>query len=292
MDKIDARKLPPEALEELRRQAMRMREKLHLTWEEIARVVGVSYGTVMAWSKRYAMNGRHGLKSKKSGRKYLSGRTLSLAQEWLLRSIIVGDNPRQMSLPFALWNRRAVMQLVKKLFNIDMPIRTVGEYLLRWGYTPQRPAKRALERSGFKLRQWLHETYPVIEARAKAEGAAIYWGDETAVAEDGHWVRGYAPKGQTPILVSMTKRYGLAMISAISNRGLVRFKFIEQAMTRDLLIEFMQELVEDSEQKVFLILDNLKVHHAIKVTDWLEDNKDRIEVFYLPPYSPEVNPDE
>jgi transposase len=292
MEKIDARKLPREAQEELRRQAMRMRAGLHLTWSEIARVVGVSIGTVMTWSKRYAMEGIEGLKSKKSGRKYLSGRTLSLAQEWQLRSIIVGDNPRQMSLPFALWNRRAVMQLIKKLFDIDMPIRTVGEYLLRWGYTPQRPARRALERSGHKLRQWLHETYPGIEARAKAEGAAIYWGDETAVAEDGHWVRGYAPRGQTPILEASTKRYGLSMVSAISNRGLVRFKFIEQAMNQELLIEFMQGLIEDSEQKVFLILDNLKVHHALKVTEWLDENRDRIEVFYLPPYSPEINPDE
>lgn len=292
MEKVDARKLPRDAQDEMRRQAMRMREELQLPWKEIARVVGVHVSTVIGWSKRYSMEGSTGLKSKTRGRRYLSGRTLTLAQEWQLRSIIVGENPKQLSLPFALWNRRAVMQMIKVLFEIDMPIRTVGEYLLRWGYTPQRPMKRALEQNPVKIEQWLNDTYPMIAARAKAEGATIYWSDETAVAEDGHWLRGYAPAGQTPILAAPSKRHGLSMVSAISNQGLVRFEFIEEAMNTDLFIGFMGRLIADSKEKVFLILDNLKVHHAKLVTAWLAEHKDQIEVFYLPPYSPEINPDE
>lgn len=269
-----------------------MRAELGLTWKEIARVVGVNVGTVLNWSRRYATEGAGGLVSKTRGRRFLSGRTLTLAQEWQLRSIIVGQNPNQMSLPFALWNRRAVMELVKVLFDIDMPIRTVGEYLLRWGYTPQRPMKRALEQNPLKVEQWINEAYPQIMARAKAEEATIYWGDETAVAEDGHWLRGYAPMGQTPVLAAPSKRHGLTMISAISNQGLVRFEFIEGAMNTDLMIEFMEGLITDSAGKVFLILDNLRVHHAKLVTEWLQEHQAKIEVFYLPPYSPELNPDE
>lgn len=271
---------------------MRMRTELGLTWKEIARVVGVNVGTVLNWSRRYATEGAGGLVSKTRGRRFLSGRTLTLAQEWQLRSMIVGQNPNQMSLPFALWNRRAVMELVKVLFDIDMPIRTVGEYLLRWGYTPQRPMKRALEQNPLKVEQWINETYPQIMARAKVEGATIYWGDETAVAEDGHWLRGYAPMGQTPVLAAPSKRHGLTMISAISNQGLVRFEFIEGAMNTDLMIGFLQGLIADSTRKVFLILDNLRVHHAKLVTEWLQEHQEKIEVFYLPPYSPELNPDE
>ena len=283
MEKIDARKLPRHAQDEMRRQAMRMRAELGLTWKEIARVVGVNVGTVLNWSRRYATEGAGGLVSKTRGRRFLSGRTLTLAQEWQLRSIIVGQNPNQMSLPFALWNRRAVMELVKVLFDIDMPIRTVGEYLLRWGYTPQRPMKRALEQNPLKVEQWINEAYPQIMARAKAEEATIYWGDETAVAEDGHWLRGYAPMGQTPVLAAPSKRHGLTMISAISNQGLVRFEFIEGAMNTDLMIGFLQGLIADSTRKVFLILDNLRVHHAKLVTEWLEQHQEKIEVFYLPP---------
>jgi len=292
MEKIDARKLSRDAQDETRRQAMRMREELGLSWRAIARVVGVNISTVMVWVKRYILEGEAGLKSRTRGRRYLSGRTLTLEQEWQLRSIIVGENPNQMNLSFALWNRRAVMELIKALFGIDMPIRTVGEYLLRWGYTPQRPIKRALEQNPVKVSEWLEEVYPMIAQRAKAEDALIYWGDETAVAEDGHWIRGYAPIGQTPVLAAPSKRHGLTMVSAISNQGLVRFEFIEEAMNTDLLIGFMGKLIEDHSRKVFLILDNLKVHHAKLVTAWLAEHKERIEVFYLPPYSPEINPDE
>jgi transposase len=152
--------------------------------------------------------------------------------------------------------------------------------------------KRALEQNPVKVEQWMRVTYPSLAARAKAEGAVIYWGDETAVAEDGHWIRGYAPIGQTPVLVSPSKRYGLSMVSAISNQGLVCFEFIEGAMNTELLIGFMERLIADSPRKVFLILDNLKVHHAKLVTEWLKRHEDHIEVFYLPPYSPEINPDE
>ncbi len=143
-----------------------------------------------------------------------------------------------------------------------------------------------------KVEQWLNDTYPSIAARAKAEGATIYWADETAVAEDGHWLRGYASAGQTQALATPSKRHGLSMISAISNQGLERFEFIEEAMNTDLFIGFMERLLADSSQQVFLILDNLKVHHAKLVTAWLAERKERIEVFYLPPYSPEINPDE
>ena len=185
------------------------------------------------------------------------------------------------------------MQVIKVLFGIDTPIRTVREYLLRWGYTPQRPTKRGLEQNPLKVEQWLDETYPTIAARAKAEGAVIYWGDEKAVAEDGHWQRGYAPAGQTPVrLAAPSKRDGLSMVSAISNQWLVRFKFIEEAMNTDLFIGFMKRLIVDSSQKMFLIRDNMKACHAMLVTVWLAERTDQIEVFYLPPYSPKINPDE
>lgn len=154
----------------MRRQAMNMREELGLGWKEIAAVVGVHISTVLGWSKRYEMEGSAGLKSKQRGRRYRSGRTLTLAQEWQLRTLIVGRNPNQFQLDFALWNRRAVMELIKTLFDIDMPIRTVGEYLLRWGYTPQRPIKRALEQNPETVERWLKETYPSIASGPRLRG--------------------------------------------------------------------------------------------------------------------------
>ncbi|MFB8831793.1 IS630 family transposase [Azotobacter sp. CWF10] len=292
MKKIDARKLSRETQEQMRRLAMNLREQRELTWQEVANVLGVHLSTVLAWSKRYSEQGSEGLKSRTRGRRQASGRTLTLAQEWQLRSILVDQTPNQLQLDFALWNRRAVMQLIKHLYGVEMPIRTVGQYLQRWGYTPQRPTRQALEQNPEAIEHWLEETYPAIVARAKAENATIYWGDETAVAEDGHWVRGYAPAGVTPVLVAPTRRHGLSMVSAISNQGLVRFEFLEGAMNTERMIGFMSRLVADSDRKIFLILDNLRVHHARLVREWLEGHKEEIEAFYLPPYSPECNPDE
>ena len=261
MKRVDGRCLSPEAQEERRRQALRLREELQWTWKEIARVVGVHISTVIGWGQRYGRDGEAGLKARRRGRRYLTGRTLTLAQEGRVRSILVDETPGQRGLGFALWNRRAVMELIEALFGVAMPIRTVGEYLLRWGYTPQRPIKRALEQRPAEVQRWLDETYPAILDRAKAEKALIDWGDETAVVEDGHCLRGYAPKGKTPVLATPSRRSGLALVSAIRNLGLVRFRFIEQAMNANLLIEFLGQLIADSPQ-VFLILDNLKVHHA------------------------------
>ncbi|MBB3189212.1 transposase [Halomonas cerina] len=142
------------------------------------------------------------------------------------------------------------------------------------------------------MKRWLEHEYPVIHARAKAENAEIYWGDETGLRSDSQHVRGYSPQGVTPVLCLNAKRAAVNLISAVTNQGKARFRFFEGTMNAQILIDFMKRLVRDTQRKVFLILDNLKVHHAKVVKAWLEDHQDQIEVFYLPPYSPELNPDE
>jgi transposase len=176
--------------------------------------------------------------------------------------------------------------------GIEMPIRTVGEYLKRWGFTPQKPIKRAYEQSEPAVKKWLDMEYPAIVARAKKEKAEINWGDETGVQTGANRVLGYAPRGETPVVRLVAKRSHISMISAITNEGKVRFMMYREAMNAALLITFMGRLLKDAGRKVFLILDNLPVHHSKKVRRWLEDRRDQIEVFYLPSYAPELNPDE
>lgn len=293
MEKIDARKLPKEALEHIRRQALVLRKQGY-TWGHIAEVCGVHVGTVLKWSRRAAEGGADAaIKGGQRGRRDGSGRTLTLVQEEQLRLAIVGSNPAQLKLEFALWNRRAVMMAVKRLFGIDMPIRTIGEYLRRWGFTPQRPVKKALEQCPERVSRWLKEEYPRIAARAKTEGGEIYWADETAIRQDAHWVRGYSPAGFTPEMRLPAGRHAsTTMISAITNQGLVRFTFFDGALDTDRFIAFLGDLVKDAGRKVFLIVDNLRVHHAKRVKEWLAERSPEIEVFFLPAYSPELNPDE
>jgi transposase len=292
MKKLDARSLSAESLELLRRQALTLRRETTLTWAEIAKVCGVSISTVMKWSRWFAGQGEAAFVPRRRGRKHGSGRTLTLAQELKLRETILEHHPGQLKLPFALWNRRAVQDAVRRLFAIEMPIRTVGEYLLRWGFTPQRPARQALERNDAALRAWMDLHFPELVERAKREGGEIYWADETAVKQDGHWVRGYAPAGETPVLTMSARWSSISMISAITQQGLVRFAFHEGAINSERFITFLEALIRDAGRKVFLICDNLKVHHSKPVKAWVAQRTQQIELVYLPSYSPEANPDE
>ena len=184
------------------------------------------------------------------------------------------------------------MLAVKRLFGIDMPIRTVGEYLRRWGFTPQKPIKKAYEQSPAAVKKWLDQDYPVIAARAKAEGAEIHWGDESGLRSDDVRGRGFAPMGRTPVVRVNNKRHGLSVISTVTNKGQMRWRIFDGALNADILIDFLRRLIKGAAKKLFLILDNLRVHHAKPVKAWLAEHADAIEVFYLPSYSPELNPDE
>lgn len=296
MNKPDARKLSDDSLRLLRVQADRLRREHGKTWREIAEIVGVHIGTVISWARRFnvgAVDGSATPDSGKRGRRFGEGRSLSGVDEMFVRDRVVGKNPDQLQLPFALWSRRAVQALIQEVAKIEMPIRTVGEYLRRWGMTPQRPIKRALEQRPADVERWLAVEYPRIQARAKAENAEIYWADETAVKQDTAWVRGYAPAGKTPVLPHTARWSHVTMISAVTNQGLVRFAFYPGAINTDRFIDFMDRLIQEAEgRKVFLILDNLRVHHARPVKEWLAERTDAIEAFYLPSYTPEANPDE
>jgi transposase len=209
-----------------------------------------------------------------------------------VRKLIADKTPDQLKMPYALWTRAAVGQLVEQRFGVKLAVRTIGLYLSRWGFTPQKPMKKAYEQSPAAVKKWLDEDYPVIATRAKAEGAQIHWGDETGLRSDDVRGRSYAPQGQTPVIRVNNKRHGLSVISTVTNKGQMRWKVFDGALNSDILIDFLARLIKDAKRKVYLILDNLRVHHSKPVKAWLDEHKHAIEVFYLPSYSPELNPNE
>ena len=163
----------------------------------------------------------------------------------------------------------------------------------QWGFTPQKPVRRAYERNEKKVKEWMTETYPAIAKKAKAEGAEIHWGDETGVKAEDQVGRGFAPKGNTPVRKHSGKKdQKINMISSITNQGKVRFMFYEGSMNAQMLIKFLKRLIKDSKCKIHLILDNLPSHHSHVVRDWVKERNDKIELHYLPSYSPDLNPDE
>ena len=297
MAPIDTRSLSDDALETLRRRAVAMHEAGH-SQVSIASALGVHENTVGRWLKTFRSVGAVGLKRRKRGRRPVEQRLLSETQEALLKKLITDNCPDQLKLPFALWTREAVRDLIKARFDVTLALRTITDYLKRWSFTPQRPMKRATERQDTKIQKWLQEDYPKIRRRAKKEGAEIHWGDETGLSNQANYGRSFAPKGQTPVIQRTARRHTTSMISSITNRGTARFMIYEAERERafslnaDLFLAFLKRLIKAAKQKVFLIVDNLRVHKAHKVTAWVEKHKDRVELFFLPAYAPEHNPDE
>lgn len=292
MEKDDARKLSAQELKERRRQVIRAWQR-GLNKKQISRDVGMSYPAVRNIIARHEQTGAKSLEPGQRGRKAGDGRALNLEQEIEIQRIICDKRPEQLKMDFALWSRAAVMQLIERECGITLSVRAVGNYLKRWGFTPQKPIKRAYEQRPEAVKTWLDETYPLIEQQAKAEDGEIHWGDETALVNTDVRGRSYAPCGQTPVTYAVGgTREKLSMISTVTNQGKTCWMIIDEAFNTDRLIEFMEALIKDAGRKVFLILDNLRVHHAKPVKAWLEQHKAQIEVFYLPSYSPELNPDE
>jgi transposase len=292
MELKDARALPPDELLERRKQAVILHKK-GMTRIEIAEVLGIHRNTAGQWIAKWKKGGAKGLRAKSSGRPVGTGRHLTEEQEKKIQRTIVERHPEQLRLNFALWTREAVRLLIRQEHGLDMPIRTVGEYLKRWGFTPQKPVRRSYERCEAAVRRWLGEEYPAIAQKARQEGAEIHWGDETGLRSDDANGRGYSPAGQTPVRRAKGTPEKINMISAITNQGKVRFMFCAGSLSARVFLDFLRRLTRDAgHRKVYLIVDNLRVHHARTVKAWAKEHEESIAMFYLPSYSPDLNPDE
>ena len=292
MEKEDARKQSREVLHERRKQVIRLYRK-GMRVMKIVEHSGLSWSAVNAAIKKYSTGGAEKLKPSARGRKLGTGRALSDEQELMIRQMICDKRPEQLKMDFALWNRAAVMQLIERECAIKLTVRGAGNYLKRWGFSPQKPIKKAYEQRPEAVQAWVDEQYPQIEKRARAEGGEIHWGDETALVNTDVRGRSYAPAGKTPVTFAVGgTRQKLSMIATVTNQGKTRWMIIDESFNSDRLIEFLQALIKDAGKKVFLILDNLRVHHSKPVKAWVEEHKEQIELFYLPSYSPELNPEE
>jgi len=292
MDKEDARRLSPAEQHERRRQAVRAYQR-GVNKRQIAREVGLSYSATCKIIDRFKAEGLKALAPRTRGRRSGEKRALTPEQEARIQTLIQERRPEQLKMEFALWSRVAVGELIEREYAIKLHVRSVGKYLKRWGFTPQKPIRRAYEQSPAAVQAWLEQDYPAIAQQAKEEGGEIHWGDETAVVNTDVRGRSYAPRGHTPVVkVVGGSRQKLSMISTVTNQGKTRWMIIDGAFNHEKLIEFFEALIRDTEHKVFLILDNLGVHHCKPVKAWLAEHSNEIEVFYLPSYSPELNPDE
>jgi transposase len=292
MEKQDARSLSAEGQEDLRRRVVEAVQR-GLSQTEAARVFGVARGTVSRWMGMVERVGRRALKARRRGRPPVA-RLAPYQAATTVRHILSGC-PEQLSLPFALWTREAVQELLSRKFDVQVSVWTVGRYLRAWGLTPQKPVRRAYEQNPAAVRKWLEEEYPSIRAQARQFKAQIHWLDEMGLRSDHQAGRSYGRRGQTPVVFGTGQRFRCNMISSITNRGRLAFMIFRQRFTARVFLNFLGRLLRltrKTRKKVFLIVDGHPVHKSRSVTRWLAEHHEQIRVFLLPSYSPELNPDE
>lgn len=290
MAKKDGRNRSASAQAAIREQVVEFLKKKKGTQKQTTEIFGLSLGGVEKIWRQYKQGGKRAIAEKKRGVR--EGKKITGEQAAEIRRLVKDKLPDQLKLPFGLWTRDAVGQLILNKYGIELSRWQVGRYLKAWGYTPQKPISKAFEQKPAKVKKWLEEEYPSIKKKAKKENAIIYFGDETGMRSDHQAGRSYAPSGQTPIIKKTGQRFSLNMISAISNRGYLQFMIIDGRFNSEVFERFLQQIIKYSRQKIFFVTDGHPAHKTKKLNEWLAKNKNRIEVFFLPPYSPELNPQE
>ena len=285
----DARKLDHATLETLRTRAVSSVQDGESP-EVVARTLRVTIRTVYGWLAAYRRGGWNALKAKP-----LAGRPPKLDDKmlkWIYKTV-TQKTPLQLKFDFALWTREMVADLIKRKYGIKLARNSVGRLLAQLGITCQKPLHRAIERDEALVQKWLKSEYPKIKKLAKAQGAEIYFGDAAHMRSDHHAGRTWGKRGETPIVETTGARHRLSLISAISSKGLMRFMIKEKGgVNADVFIEFLKRLMIGAARPIFLIVDNGPAHRAKKTTAFVEKFSGKLKLFFLPPYSPDRNPDE
>lgn len=280
-------------LDDAGKEAIRMRAVKMVTGglspEKVAADLDINRRTIYGWLERYHYGGFDALR-----RKPRPGAKPKLDAEQLRRlfGMIAVHDPRQFSFPFALWTRALVRELIARQFGVSLTEVSVGRILRTLGLSPQRPLHRALERDPLMVQAWLNEVFPALKARAKREGALIFFGDEAGVRSDYHAGTTWAARGVTPIIERTGARFGLNMLSAVNAQGQLRFMIHEGSVNAEVFAAFLDKLVEGMTRKIILVVDQHKIHSAKLVQDKVAALAGRLEIVFLPAYSPQLNPDE
>ena len=289
MSQLDTRRLSPDAQEQIRVRVVTA-IRGGMTKSAAARAFGVSRTSIDTWLAKVARGNITSLRSKKRGRP--AGSRLPAPQAATIVKQITDRTPDQLKLPFALWTREAVRDLIAQRTGVQVSVRTAGRYLKRWGFTPQKPLRRAYERDPVAVARWKAQEYPAIVKQAKAENAEIHWGDQLGARSDHQAGRSYGRRGVTPVIPGTGQRFRANLMSSITNRGHLCFLVFDGSFNAAVFIRFCRRLLRQRRRRIFLIVDGHPVHRSAAVRDWLHANRRRIRMFFLPGYSPELNPDE
>ena len=284
----DARALDHKTLAEIRRRAVEQ-VQAGASPETVIQALGFSRSCIYTWLARYRAAGWAGLEAKP-----LAGRPMKITprqMRWIYDTV-TQKNPLQFRFEFALWTRDMVRTLLREEFRLRLSLSSVGRLLAQLGLTCQRPLFRAIEQDAVRVARWQQEEFPAIQAEARQRRAVIWFGDESGVRSDYHAGTTWGIRGQTPVVPRTGARFSFNMVSVVNARGQMRFMVHEGRLNAAIFVEFLKRLMHGVTRPVFLVLDGHSVHRARLVRDYVATCHGRLRLFCLPPYAPQVNPDE
>jgi len=285
---FDARKLSHSDLELLRISAVKRvgnGEGPHA----VARGLGINQRTIFRWLHAAHYHGMDALKAKA-----ISGRPTKLTARQMTRiaRIVRDKNPQQLKFEWALWTLEMIRAMIANEYNVRLSEVSVSRLMKRLGFTPQRPLYRAWQQDPVLVDKWRKRDYPKIAARAKREKALIFFADESGIRSDSHAGKTWAPKGKTPVIQATGARFGFNMLSAVNAKGHFRFMITRSRINGSIFLTFLKRLISGNKRKIILVVDGHPIHRAKMITNFVHENSNRIELVFLPPYAPELNPDE
>jgi len=289
--RVDMRKLAPAQQEALRMRVMGAVND-GMSPAEAVRVFGVSPDSIRNWRRRQEADRAQGLRSGRPGRKPGEHTKLTPAQEQALAQALLEYEPQELGLGGTLWTAAKVAALVRRLFDTTFTDRGIRKILRRLGLTFQRPDRRAFEADPGAQREWTEHTWPALRERARAQGERVMFADQVGVRSDHLAGRTWGLKGHTPATARAGDRFGVNAMSAISPTGKLYFTVFEGSFTARVFLGFLDRLVGHFSTKVHLVVDRHSVHRSRAVREWVHAHAERIELHFLPPYSPQLNPDE
>jgi transposase len=251
--------------------------------------MGLCRTTIYPWLRKFEEEGWEALAEKiaEGPEPKLSEKQRQRVKRW-----IVGKDPRQYGFEFGLWTRTIVAALIKEKLGVDLCITAVGKLLAQLDITPQKPLRRAYERDPLAVKEWLEERYPLLRRRAREHGAEIYFLDEAGFDSEPRLGRTYGLKGQTPVVSTTGQRQKVNVISAVNAKGAFWCQMYTERLNARLFGQFLRELMAGREEKVYLVVDGHPAHKANLIKDLVQEMEGRLELHFLPPYAPDLNPDE
>ena len=285
---FDGRKLPRDSKERLRIVAVR-RVMSGESPEAVAQGMGLNRRSIYRWLEAHYYGGEDALKAKP-----IPGAPpkINARQMNALARIVREKSPLQLKFSYALWTLAMIRALIRQKFSAKLSEVSVGRLMRRLGFSPQRPLYRAWQQNPALVENWRDEEYPKIAARAKREGAVVFFADESAIRSDYHAGTTWSPTGKTPVVEATGARFSVNMLSAVNAQGGSRFMTVQGRVNAGVFRDFLKRLITGMDRKVFLIVDGHPAHKAKMVKSFVDENSDAIELFFLPPYAPELNPDE